>query len=101
MKDGDTYRGWKITVHDLTRDWPCSTRCFWYAHAIGRRGEMDSVFCTRRDNAIRALKRLIDDQEAGRRARLTLRAWSRNLCQDYHIGDMAVLTDCCVGDIRQ
>ena len=94
MKDGDTYRGWKITNVEM----PKSSWTIWGA----RRGViLCSPICTRRDNAIRALKRLIDDQEAGRRARLTLRAWSRNLCQDYHIGDMAVLTDCCVGDIRQ
>ena len=73
MKDGDTYRGWKITTHDIAHDWDWSTRRFWEARAMGRRGELSSVFCTRRDNAIRALKRVIDDQEAGREMRLYAR----------------------------
>jgi len=63
MKDGDTYRGWKITNVEM----PKSSWTIWGA----RRGViLCSPICTRRDNAIRALKRVIDDQERGREQRL-------------------------------
>ena len=69
MKDGDTYRGWDIIIDNFGHGWL----------AWGERQGISvcSRVCTRRDNAIRALKRIIDDQEFGRKNRLVIRALER------------------------
>jgi len=69
MKDGDTYRGWDIIIDNFGHGWL----------AWGERQGISvcSPVCTRRDNAIRALKRIIDDQESGRGCRRILKAWAK------------------------
>jgi len=65
MKDGGTYRGWEVEVDDFSEGW--------LAWGERRKAVLVSPHCTRRDNAIRAIKRVIDDQEAGREMRLYAR----------------------------
>ena len=64
------YRGWVVLSASDTRG---IVMYGWKK----RVGTITGRVCTRRDNAWRALKRIIDDQESGRGCRRILKAWAK------------------------